>query len=92
MQTYPEHSMIEAPIPANKAPRLNNRGRYEDLMAVVRQSTDWVAITDLDAVTGDTMKAKATAIHSAARVRRMQVQTSAQHGFLYCKLISAEVA
>jgi hypothetical protein len=91
MLQYPEHTNIEAPIPAPPRPRACNHGRYSALMDLVRSTTEWVAVVDLTTVAGQDMKAKVSTLHSAAFNRKMRIQSTVQHGYIYLKLVPTEV-
>jgi hypothetical protein len=74
----------DVPIPATARP-LNSR--YEMLMRAVQNANgQWVAIIDPTLVAGRDGKQKSTALHAAARTRKMRVQVTNQHGYLYCRL------
>jgi len=77
---------IDVPIPADTARNPENC-RYEMLMRAVKSANgQWVAITDPDLVAGRDGKQKSTSLHAAARTRKMRVQVTNQHGFLYVRL------
>jgi hypothetical protein len=54
---------------------------------VVEANGAWVVVTELGVITGQTPKAKATAVHSAAFVRHIKVQTTSKTATYYVALV-----
>jgi hypothetical protein len=65
--------------------RFGPHGRYDKLFAALTDGK-WVAVLDTD-VTGVDIQHKQTNLHSLAKIRGMQVQTSFQAGRLYVRRI-----
>jgi hypothetical protein len=81
----------DVPIPADTRRNPSNC-RYEMLMRAVQNANGhWVAIIDPTLVAGRDGKQKSTALHAAARTRKMRVQVTNQLGFLYVRLAGRAV-
>jgi hypothetical protein len=88
MRFYPHRDIPpDTPIPAPTL-RRPRKGRYADLMALVTEGNgDWVVVTDARTITGRTPRVKATAVHSAAFVSHIKVQTTFQSSYMDITLV-----
>jgi hypothetical protein len=77
---------IDVPIPADTARNPTNC-RYEMLMRAIKSAAgDWVACIAPADIAGRDLKQKSVALHNAAKLRGMKIQTSVQFNFLYVRL------
>jgi hypothetical protein len=96
MRTFPEvrdPSTFEPPVPVTYKRHNGPNKNYEALMLTIQSAAgEWVALSDGNAVAGKSLKQKVVTIHTAARGRKMTIQTTCQHGRVYVRLVDRKEA